>query len=137
MPQPDGGECLIAMLKGVGIDIVEIERLRMSIERTGQAFLEKVYSADELCVLPAKNPRRTEFLAGRWAAKEAFAKALGCGITDRCRLNEITVLDDESGRPSMTLGGAAFETAKSLGVSQIHISISHEKAYATAVVILE
>ncbi|MCQ2397579.1 MAG: holo-ACP synthase [Lentisphaeria bacterium] len=109
----------------------------MSIERTGQAFLEKVYSPDELEAMPSKDPRRIEFLAGRWAAKEALAKALGCGISDRCRLNEITVLNDGAGRPVMTLEGASAETAHSMGVSKIHISISHEKAYATAVVILE
>lgn len=99
--------------------------------------MEKVYSPAELSMVPAKNPRRIEFLAGRWAAKEAFAKALGCGITDKCRLNEITVLNDDAGRPVMTVAGAAKETMRSMSVSKIHISISHEKAYATAVVILE
>lgn len=125
------------MLKGLGTDIVEIARLKTSVERTGQAFLEKVYSAEELAIVPAKEPRRSEFLAGRWAAKEAFSKALGCGITEKCRLKEITVLNDEAGKPFISLAGAAAQSAKKLGVSRIHLSISHEKDYATAVVCLE
>ena len=121
---------------GLGTDLVEIARLAKSIERTGKAFLEKVYAPAELEVAPEKDPRRMEFLAGRWAAKEALAKALGTGITEKCRLQEICVLNDPSGRPVMTLSGSARESADALGVRRILLSISHEHLYATATVLL-
>ena len=121
---------------GLGTDLVEIARLAKAVERTGQAFLEKVYAPAELEAAPAKEPRRTEYLAGRWAAKEALAKALGTGITEKCRLNEICVLNDPNGRPVMTLSGSARETAGALGVRRILLSISHERTYATATVLL-
>ena len=121
---------------GLGTDLVEIARLAKSVERTGQAFLEKVYAPAELEAAPAKEPRRTEYLAGRWAAKEALAKALGTGITEKCRLNEICVLNDPAGRPVMTLSGSARETAGARGVRRILLSISHERTYATATVLL-
>ena len=122
---------------GLGTDIVEVDRLRQSLERTGEAFLEKVYTDAERAAMPANGQRRLEYLAGRWAAKEAFAKALGTGITSECRLAEVSVCNDpESGRPRMTLTGAAAATAARLGVRAIHLSISHERHYAVATVLI-
>ena len=122
---------------GLGTDIVEIERLRQSLERTGDAFLAKVYTDAERAAMPPQGPRRLEYLAGRWAAKEALAKALGTGITSECRLGEISVRNDpENGRPEMTLAGAAAATAARLGVRAIHLSISHERHYAVATVLV-
>lgn len=123
---------------GIGTDIVEIARLEQSIARTGDAFLQKVYTPAELTGAPEKSPRRMEYLAGRWAAKEALAKALRTGITSECRLNEIETLNEPQSRaPSMTLSGDALKTARRLGVKKIHLSIAHEKAYAVATVLLE
>ncbi len=125
------------VILGLGTDIVEIERLRQSLARTGEAFLAKVYTPDEQAAMPAAESRRMEYLAGRWAAKEAFAKALGNGITSECRLDEISVRNDpETGRPEMTLAGAAAATAARLGVRTIHLSISHERHYAVATVLI-
>jgi holo-[acyl-carrier protein] synthase len=125
------------MILGLGTDIVEIRRLAQSIERSGDAFLTKVYTPEELAQAPERSPRRTEYLAGRWAAKEALAKALGTGITAQCRLNEICTLNDTLGRPTITLTGSAKDSANAIGVKHIHISIAHEKDYAVATVILE
>ena len=83
-----------AQIIGVGTDIVELARLEKSISRTGDAFLQKVYAPGELDALPAQERRRLEFLGGRWAAKEALAKALGTGVGDACRMNEVIVLND-------------------------------------------
>lgn len=118
------------------MDLVEIDRLVASIERSGAALLEKVYAPEELSAAPENNPRRTEYLAARWAAKEALAKALGTGITAACRMNEICVRNDLQGRPVMTLSGHTLETAKRHGVREILVSLSHERHYATATVLL-
>ena len=122
---------------GLGTDIVEIERLRQSLARTGEAFLAKVYTPDEQAAMPAAESRRLEYLAGRWAAKEAFSKALGTGMCADCAFVEIEVLSDDRGKPFIRLLGATEETARRLGVARIHVSISHERELATAFVVLE
>ena len=82
-----------------------------------------------------KDPK--EFIAGRWAAKEAFSKALGTGMCAECAFVEIEVLSDERGKPFVKLYAATAETAKRLGITRIHVSISHERELATAFVVLE
>ena len=121
---------------GLGTDLVELDRLAQSLERSGKAFLEHTYSEAELAALPPEGPVRVAFLGGRWAAKEALAKALGTGIGAACGLREITVLNDDAGAPVLTLAGNARRTAEERGVRRIWVSISHERHYATATVIL-
>ena len=121
---------------GLGTDLVELARLAQSVERSGEAFLRHTYSPAELAVLPPEGPVRIAFLGGRWAAKEALAKALGTGIGAACALREITVLNDDAGAPVLALEGNAKRTAEARGVRRILVSISHEKNYATATVIL-
>jgi len=125
------------MLIGLGTDIIEIERLEKSLERSGEAFLNHVYTQAELDACPEPPIRRREFLAGRWAAKEACAKALGTGIGLACSMQEVEILPGDQGRPVLTLLGNARQTADNLGVTACHVSISHEHAYACATVILE
>ncbi len=127
---------LCGKLIGLGTDLVEIQRLKESIERSGEPFLARVYAPEELVVVPKTESRRMEFLAGRWAAKEALSKALGTGIGAKCHMNEICVLNDGAGRPVMTLSGEAKATADALGVTQVMVSISHERGFAMATVIL-
>ena len=126
-------------LRGVGTDIVEIRRLEESIARSGDAFLQHVYAPQELEQAPKEQTRRRiEYLAGRWAVKEAMAKALGCGVSAQCRMCEVVTLDDPlSGRPEVTLHGAAAETAARLGVRHCLVSIAHEHEYAVATVVTE
>ncbi len=126
------GESII----GLGTDLVELARLAQSVERSGEAFLAHTYSVDELAAVPPKGPMRLAFLGGRWAAKEALAKALGTGIGASCSLREISVLNDAAGAPVLTLSGKAQRTAEAKGVRRILVSISHEKNYAMATVIL-
>ncbi|MBQ4480891.1 MAG: holo-ACP synthase [Victivallales bacterium] len=121
---------------GLGTDLVELDRLAQSVARSGEAFLRHTYSEAELAALPPEGPVRIAFLGGRWAAKEAVAKALGTGIGASCALREITVLNDCAGVPVLTLDGNAKRTAEEKGVRRILVSISHEKHYATATVIL-
>lgn len=121
---------------GIGVDLVEIPRLQASLQRTGDAFLKKVYTPAEVEGAPQREPRRSQYLAGRWAAKEALAKALGTGITAQCPLQDIQTLNLPDGRPQLTLLGTARKTADALGVSQIHVSLTHETQYAVAMVLL-
>ncbi|MGN0866845.1 MAG: holo-ACP synthase [Oligosphaeraceae bacterium] len=133
MPNSDA---LGTRILGLGVDLVEIPRLEASLRRTGELFLRKVYTPAELEAAPPREPLRTQYLAARWAAKEALSKALGTGITSRCALQDIEVLKLPSGQPRMTLRGAARRTADALGVEEIHLSLSHETHYALATVLL-
>lgn len=125
------------MLLGIGTDIVDISRLQATIERTGDSFLAHTYTRAELDACPAAGQRRFEFLAGRWAAKEACSKALGTGITAACALKEITVLNNSLGQPEITLAGQAEKTALAKGMTAVQVTISHEKQYACATVVIE
>lgn len=124
------------MVIGVGTDIVEIGRMRSLLERHGSSFVNRVLTARETQEASLRRDR-VPFISGRWAAKEAISKALGCGIGQRCGWIDIEILPDANGKPSAILSGAALETASSLGVGSIHLSISHERGHAVATAILE
>ena len=122
------------MIIGIGTDIVELARLKAAITRNGEAFLQRVYTAAEL----AEAKGRLEYLGGRWAAKEAAAKALGCGIGGGCSFTDIEVTGDPAGAPTIVCKApAAARLAERCGSLRWHVSISHERAYAVATVIIE
>ncbi len=120
------------MIVGIGTDIVQIARLAQSLEKIGT----RAFTPKELAYAESFRDSAAH-LAGRWAAKEALAKALGCGFGGKCSWQDIEIVNDDSGKPVMALTGAARETFTALGGRKIHLSISHEKDYATAFVILE
>ena len=121
------------MIAGVGTDIAECARIEHMMLRYGESFLRRVLTREEF-----RECNGVSYLAGRWCAKEALSKALGTGIGANCAFGDIHVLrDTASGRPVMTLSGSAKRTADALGVKRIHLSISHDKHYALATVILE
>lgn len=105
----------------IGTDIIEIERVAKNLGN--DAFLKRVYCPEEL-----KPPPRAESLAARFCAKEALIKILG----ERVPFYEIAVLNDEKGRPYYELTGKAQALAKTLGITNIDLSLSHCKAYAVA-----
>ena len=122
-----------------GIDAVYIPRIVKSLERSGEAFIDRCCSAreKEYALSHKSEGRQAEIVAGRFAAKEAVAKALGTGIlTDKLALTEIEVLPDETGAPVLTVSGKAEETFRKLGVISSSVSITHEKDYAAAVCVL-
>lgn len=126
------------MIIGLGTDIVECSRIAGMLDRHGDIFLERIFTSAEITAAENKKAAKTEFISGRWAAKEAAAKALGCGFGEHCAWLDIEVISDEkTGKPMMRFSGAAFKTALSLGVRKIHVSISHESSFASATVILE
>jgi holo-[acyl-carrier protein] synthase len=113
-----------------GVDLIEIARIEEVIARHGKHYLERIYTPAEL----AQCGRRVESLAGRFAAKEAVAKALGCGIGD-VGWKEIEVLGDEQNAPQLTLHGEALKKANALGLSTWSVSISHSQSHSVALVV--
>ncbi|MDA5561498.1 holo-ACP synthase [Exiguobacterium sp. MMG028] len=114
------------MIVGIGVDIVELDRMARSMKQP--RFLKRLLTdAEYEFVQQYPLPRQIEFVSGRFAAKEAYAKAIGTGIAHGLSWRHIEILPDETGRPVMT---APFS-------GRIHVSISHSSAYAVAQVILE
>lgn len=126
------------MIIGMGTDIVEVDRVEKIFEKNGAHFAECILTAREIALLNGRKKGRGEFLAGRWAAKEAFSKALGTGMCEACAFKEIEILPDPAGAPAVTeLFAQTRETFQKAGIKKIHLSISHERHYAVATVILE
>lgn len=124
------------MIFGIGTDIADCNRVGSIYAKHGHHFVKNILTPAELeRMAQLKDPK--EFIAGRWAAKEAFSKALGTGMCAECAFVEIEVLSDERGKPFVNLYAATAETAKRLGITRIHVSISHERELATAFVVLE
>lgn len=124
------------MIVGVGVDIVEIGRIRRLVARFGCRFTEKVFtSAERREAAERRDP--SAYYAGRWAVKEAVSKALGCGIGSRCELLDVECRGAGDGRPYVNLTGAASETLRSIGGGKVHVSLTHEAQYAVADVIVE
>jgi holo-[acyl-carrier protein] synthase len=116
---------------GIGVDIVEIGRMELAIDRSGEAFLQRVFTDDERAYCGSKARPATHY-AARFAAKEAVAKALGTGIGARAGLVEIEVVRDARGVPGVRLAGRALEHARACGVGEIKVSLSHGRDYAVA-----
>jgi holo-[acyl-carrier protein] synthase len=116
---------------GIGTDIVECLRIARMIEQHGELFLTRVYTPREIRYCQARK-HSTEHFAGRWAAKEAVLKCLGTGWRRGLCWTDLEVRNDPSGQPRLLLCGAAKEQALSLGISDLLITISHCRAYATA-----
>jgi len=116
-----------------GVDLIEIERIQTAIDRHGSRFLARVYTARELVYCQG----RVESLAGRFAAKEAVAKALGTGIWRHgVGWTDIEVLRDlQSGAPQLQLHNAAATCASTLGLHEWSVSLSHDRARAIAFVV--
>ncbi len=115
----------------VGVDLVEVERIAQTVARFGPRFLERVFTQEEL----QEGRRRVTWLAGRFAAKEACAKALGTGVGAAVAWRDMQVLRQPSGKPMLRLSGDAATRAAALDVAQIDLSISHTHQYAVAVVV--
>lgn len=124
------------MIIGSGIDMVEIERIQQSMERFGQRFLDRVFTAAEQAYCLQKR-NAAESLAARFAAKEAGAKALGTGISRGVNWLEIEVIREPGGRPALHFHGRAAEIARQLGVAQAALSLTHTKSLSMASVVLE
>jgi holo-[acyl-carrier protein] synthase len=116
---------------GIGTDIVECLRVGRMIEEHGELFLTRVYTEREVRYCQSRK-RATEHFAARWAAKEAILKALGTGWRRGLGWTDMEVRIEASGRPQVLLCGVAKDIAQAQRVSDILISMSHCRAYATA-----
>lgn len=124
------------MVIGVGIDIVQNDRIERIINKWGDKFLKKFFSEKELAFI-TRTRNRNQRYAGNYAVKEAFAKAVGTGFRKGLRIRDIMVMRDSRGKPYVVLNGSARGYVEQIGANRIHTSISHEKDYSVAVVIVE
>lgn len=124
------------MIVGTGIDLTEIERIQNSVDRYGERFLNRVYTAAEQAYCLRKK-KSAESFAARFAAKEAGAKALGTGISHGVNWLEIEVIREPSGRPTLRFHGRAAERAAQMGVNHASLSLTHSNETAMASVVLE
>lgn len=122
------------MIVGLGTDIVEIVRIGQMVQRHGEHFLQRVYTADEIRYCQKRKESYQHF-AGRWAAKEAVMKTMGTGWTRGVGWLDIEVLTKRSGQPVVLMRGTARDLASQFGIDEILITISHCRAYATATAI--
>jgi holo-[acyl-carrier protein] synthase len=121
---------------GIGVDIVETQRIEHSLERFGERFLRRVFTQDEIDYCQSmKYPAR--HFAARFAAKEAVSKAFGTGIGKAMGWRDIDIHREESGQPFVVLEGGARELAKARGVSVVWVSLSHTDHHAVASAVLE
>jgi holo-[acyl-carrier protein] synthase len=124
------------VIAGIGVDIVEVQRIAAAVQRHGDRFLTRVFTPGEIAYCQGEEPHRSRRLAARFAAKEAVLKALGTGLRGG-RWTEIEVVSDSLGKPTIRLSGALAAVAAHRGISRWHLSLSHSQAYAVAQVVAE
>jgi holo-[acyl-carrier protein] synthase len=115
---------------GVGTDIVEIDRIKRAIERSGIRFIKRVYTSAEVAYCEARRDRISCY-AVRFAAKEAVLKAIGSGRAG-CRWVEVEIIRNQAGPPGVILHGAAAALAAGRGIESFHITLSHSREFAVA-----
>lgn len=123
------------MLSGIGIDLIEVERIAQALQKTS-GFKNRIFTAGEIAYCE-RQPFPEQHYAARFAAKEAFFKALGTGYRNGLRFDEIEVLQDPLGKPTIQLSGRCAEAAEKLTASHIHVALTHTAAHACAVVVIE
>jgi holo-[acyl-carrier protein] synthase len=121
------------MIRGIGVDIIEIGRIRRDIEVLGTRFLDKLFTDGEIAYCSGKaNPH--QHYAARFAAKEAVSKALATGWAGEFRWKDVEVANDPSGQPRILLHGHLREH---LGGASIHLSLSHSEGHVVAMALIE
>ena len=123
------------MIFGIGTDIVHIERMRKNIEKYGDKFSERILTSSEQKEYISKNDKAA-YLAKRFAAKEAAAKAMGTGFSEGLSLHHIGVINDEAGKPTLEFLGVGKEFIDNNKIQQTHLSLADERDYAVAFVTL-
>lgn len=120
-----------------GVDIIEIHRIKHSLETLGQAFKDRIFTEREISYCEKRKETKYKSYAARFAAKEAVSKALGTGISEGIKWKEIEVVNDEKGKPDICLSGRAKERLAELGGTSISISLAHCEDYAVAYAVIQ
>lgn len=126
------------MIVGIGNDLIEIDRVRKIMEsKAGARFLERVLTADERMQAEERKGNKAEFTAGRFAAKEAIVKALGCGIGKQCSFQDMEIKPNSGGKPNCSIHVQALERLGLDSQVKVHISITHTETMASAFAVVE
>jgi len=120
-----------------GVDIIEVDRIKHSIENLGQSFKDRIFSPGEIQYCEDKKASKYQCYAARFAAKEAVAKAFGTGLGSKLDWREIEIYNDEWGKPYVALLGKAKDLFKEINAVNISLSLSHCKTYAIAYAVIE
>ena len=123
------------MIYGTGIDLIEVERVADKVSKN-EGFRELVFTKNEISYCEAR-ANKYEHYAARFAAKEAFFKAMGTGWRESTAYNEMEITNNELGKPELVFTGKTAETVNRIGPVNISVSLSHLKTMATAIVIIE
>src|ERR1700739_3478097 len=126
-----------ALVIGLGTDLIEIERIAHSVERYGEAFLQRVFTPGEIAYCQRKKKNDAGSLDALFPAKEAGAKALGTGISRGVSWLEFEVRRLPGQRPELHLSGRAEEVARALGIRRLSLSLAHSRGLSIAVVVAE
>jgi holo-[acyl-carrier protein] synthase len=121
------------MVKGIGVDIIEIARIRKNIEEAGEGFVNKIFTPREIAYCSARHNAYQHY-AARFAAKEAVSKALSTGWAGEFRWKDVEVMNDPSGQPRIGFSGKLGEDLE--GIS-IFVSLSHSESHVVAMVVIE
>ncbi|HOG11808.1 MAG: holo-ACP synthase [Smithellaceae bacterium] len=124
------------MIYGIGIDLVENDRIEKIIRKWGPKFLSRVFTDAEIEYC-GRHAQSSLHYGARFAVKESFLKAIGTGLGGGVKLAEIEVANLKSGKPGLRLSGGARAFVEQAGIQKIHLSITHTKHYASAAVLLE
>ncbi len=124
------------MIFGIGIDLIEVDRLRRSVEKFGDKFLNRIFTDNEIKYCQTKSNSYQHY-AVRFAAKEALLKAIGTGLRAGITWHQIEIINDTQGKPSIITYGECHKILQKLDIKNIELSLSHTKHHGVAVVILE
>ena len=124
------------MIYGIGVDLVRIERIEQSLSKWGERFVRRIYTTEEARLCSGR-ARPAAAFALRFAAKEAFSKAMGLGMRRGLKWHEIEVFNEPDGKPRLRLHGTTARTCAQAHVACVHLSLSDEGDYGVAVVVLE
>lgn len=124
------------MIYGIGIDIIEVSRVEKQVARSDERFARRIFTQREIAYCEKKRFKAQNY-AARFAAKEAFLKALGTGLSAGLTWKEVEVMNDEKGKPCIEVSGKVKEFIERTGITGIQVSLAHLKDTAVAVVIIE
>jgi len=122
------------MITGIGIDMIEVKRMERWLDKS--SLLKRYFNPQEITLAFSRKKSAAQTLAARFAAKEAFGKALGTGLAG-IELKDIIVINSDNGKPDIKLTGTAENKFEKSGANKVHLSITHERENAIAMIVLE